>query len=178
MHPPKMTALKVLTSLRESRSADRLGAAGVAVGIVLVALGLILQEESIGMGTAIRTLGGIVFLSGLAIVVFGDSRRRAVAIAMAMRIAARYMARTSNWGWPDRVGLAGVAIGAALVVPALVLQIILGIGLVIALPAIIIFWTGVFLLIFGRFHRRGALDSRDLSSSSSPSRREGRGGRL
>ena len=164
-----MSAPEVLTSLRESGSADKLGAAGVAVGIVLVAVGLILEEELIGVGAAIRTLGGIVFLSGLAAVVFGDSRRRAVAIGQSKRVGARYIARTANWGWPDRVGLAGVAIGAALVVPALVLQIIFRSGAIVALPAVLIFWGGVFLLIYGRFYGR---------SPSSQSRTEGRGRRL
>ena len=101
MHPPKMSVLKMLTSLRESRSADRLGPAGVAIGIVLVALGLILEDSSVGTGGAIRILGGIIFLSGLGMVVVGDARRRAVAIGMSKRIGSRYMSRTASWGWPE-----------------------------------------------------------------------------
>ena len=167
---------KVLTSLREWRSADRLGPAGVAIGVVLVALGLILEGSSFGIGTAIRTLGGVLFLCGLSVVVFGDSRRRAVAIGMSRRIGARYMFRTANWGWPDRAGLAGVAIGVALIVPALVIQIIFANSLVVAVPAVILFWGGIFLLIYGRFYGRGALDTRGRPSSSSRSRRGGRGG--
>ena len=124
MHPLRMSLARMLASLRESRSADGLGAAGVALGIILVALGWILEEASIGIGSAIRTLGGISFLAGLATVVFGDSRRRAVAIGMSKRVVARYMSRTAYWGWPDRVGLAGVIVGLALSVPAVVLQII------------------------------------------------------
>ena len=173
MQPPKMSVPKMLASLRESRAADKLGSAGGAFGIVLVALGWILEGESIG--TAIRTLGGIIFLSGLAAIVFGDSRRRADVIGMFRRKGARYMSRTANWGWPDRVGLAGVAIGVALVVPALVLQIIFRSGAVIALPAVILFWGGVGLLIYGRFFRMDAEQTRPESSSPSHKEERGRG---
>lgn len=173
MHPIKMSMAEMLASLRESRWTDRLGPVAVAIGIVLVALGWILEEESLGMGGVIRTLGGIVFLAGLATVVFGDSRRRAVAIGMSKRVVARYMSKTASWGWPDRVGLAGVAIGVALIVPALVLQIIFRNGAIVALPAVLLFWGGIFLLIYGRFHGRDEVRTRDRPSS--PSRREGRG---
>ena len=155
MHPLKMSAAKMLASLREPRAADRLGAAGVVFGIVLVAIGWILEGEFLGIGAAIRTLGGILFLGGLGIVVFGDSHRRSVAIGIWRRICAGYMSRTAHWGWPDRVGLAGVASGTALVAPALVLQIIFRNGAVVAGPAALLFWVGVGLLIYGRFRRRG-----------------------
>ena len=104
MHPLKKDAARMLASLRESRSADSLGAAGVAFGIVLVALGWILEEGSVGIGGAIRTLGGVLFLAGLATVVFGDSRRRAVAIGMSKRVVARYMSRTAHWSWIPACG--------------------------------------------------------------------------
>ena len=126
----------------------------MAFGIVLVALGWILEGQFVGIGAAIRTLGGILFLVGLGIVVFGDSRRRAVAIGMSKRICAGYLSRTAHWGWPDRVGLAGVAIGTALVAPALVLQIIFRNGSAVAGAAVLLFWGGVFLLIYGRFRGR------------------------
>lgn len=173
MHPLKMSVAKMLASLREWRSADSLGPAGVVLGILLVALGWILEEQSVGAGAVVRALGGILFLCGLAIVVFGDSRRRAAAIGAAERTYARYMNRTAHWSWPDRWGLAGVVIGFALVVPALILQIIFRNGVVIAAPAVLLFWIGVFLLIYGRFHRRGWMRHRGLPSS--PSRREERG---
>ena len=177
MHPLKMSLARMLASLRESRSADSLGAVGVVLGIVLVALGWILEEASVGIGAAIRTLGGIVFLAGLATVVFWDSRRRAVAIGMSKRIVGRYMLRTAHWGWPDRVGLAGVIVGVALIVPALMLQIIFRNGAVVAGPAVILFWIGVILLIYGRFYGRD--DTQTGDRSSSPSGKEGRGrGRL
>ena len=176
MHVLKKRVANMLAALRESRSSDWLGAAGVALGIVLVALGWILEEESVGAGGAVRTLGGLLFLSGLAIVVFGDSRRRSAAIGLSERICSMYMSRTANWGWPDRVGLAGVVIGVALVVPALVLQIILRNGAIVALPAVVLFWGGVLLLIYGRFYGRRSMDTGSLSSSTSR-RERGGGGR-
>ena len=177
MHPLKMSVAKMFASLREWRSVDSLGPAGVVLGILLVALGWILEEQSVGAGAVVRTLGGLLFLCGLAIVVFGDSQRRAAAIGAAERIYARYMARTAHWGWPDRWGLAGVVIGLALIVPALVVQIIFRIGAVIAAPAVLLFWAGVFLLIYGRFYRRGKMRSRGLPPSASRGDRHG-GGRF
>ena len=73
MDPQKLRLARMLASLRESGSADGLGAAGVALGIVLVALGWVLEEASIGLDAVIRTLGGICFLAGLGTVVFGNS---------------------------------------------------------------------------------------------------------
>ena len=177
MHPLKTNTANMLASLRGLWRAGSLGPAGVVLGILLVALGWILEEQFIGAGAVVRTLGGVLFLCGLAIVVFGDSHRRVAAIGAAERIYARYMARTAHWGWPDRWGLAGVVIGFALVVPALVLQIIFRNGVVIAAPAVVIFWAGVFLLIYGRFHRRGQMRDRGLPSSP-PRTDRCRGGRL
>ena len=174
MHPRKMSVAKMLAALRESRSSNWLGPVGVALGIVLVGLGWILEEESVGIGGAVRTLGGLLFLGGLALVVLGDPRRRSAAIGLSERICARYMSRTANWGWPDRVGLAGVVIGLALVIPAVVLQIIFRSGAIVAVPAVILFWGGVILLIYGRFYGRRAMDTGSLPSSTS--RRERRGG--
>lgn len=171
MHPLRTTLARLLASLRESRSPASLAPAAVALGILLVALGWILEEQSVGVGAVVRTIGGILFLCGLGILVFGDSRRRAVAIGMSKDILAKYMSRTAHWGWPDRVGLAGVAIGVALIVPAVALQIIFRNGAVVAGPAVILFWVGVFLLIYGRFHGRGEMRTRYRSSS--PSRRGG-----
>ena len=175
MHPLKMSVARMLASLRESGSRASLAPAAAAFGIVLVALGWILEEESVGIGAAIRTLGGILFLAGLATVVFGDSRRRAVALDMSKRTLARYMSRTAHWGWPDRWGLAGVAIGVALIVPAVALQIIFRNGAVVAGPAVLVFWVGIFLLIYGRFYGRGEMRTRERSSS--PSNRGGGRGR-
>ncbi len=177
MYPLKTSVARMFASLREWRSAGSLGPAGVVLGILLVALGWILEEQSIGVGAVVRTLGGILLLCGLAIVVFGDPRRRAAAIGAAERTYARYMNRTAHWSWPDRWGLAGVVVGFALVVPALILQIIFRNGVVIAAPAVLLFWTGVFLLVYGRFHRRRRM--RDQGLPTSPSRRgRHRDGRL
>ncbi len=166
MHPLKMSVARILASLQE-RSIGSLGAVGVVVGILLVALGWILEEESVGIGAAIRTLGGIVFLAGLATVVFGDSSRRAAAIGMPKRILDKYVSRTAHWGWPDRWGLASVAVGVALIGPAVVLQIIFRNGAVVAWPAVILSQVGTFLLIYGRFHGRS--ENRPRNRSSSPS---------
>ena len=89
-----MSVARTLASLRESGSRASLAPAVAAFGIVLVALGWILEKESVGIGAAIRMLGGILFLAGLATVVFGDSRRRTVALDISKRTLARYMSRT------------------------------------------------------------------------------------
>ncbi len=146
---------KLLAALRKSRPADTLGSAGVVIGIILVAVGMILEENlGVGIGAAIRALGGVLLLGGLAAVLFGESRRRTAIIGAARRIAERYVAATADWRWPDRMGLAAVAIGLILVVPALVLQILFRAGAAIALPVVVLFWSGVGLLIYGRFYRR------------------------
>lgn len=167
MYPLKTSVARMIASLRGRRSAGSLGLAGAVLGILLVALGWFLEEQAIGVGAVVRTLGGILFLSGLAIAAFGDAQRRAAAIGAAQRTYARYMSRTAHWGWPDRWGLAGVAVGFALVVPAIVLQIIFRNGVVIAAPAVLLFWIGVFLLIYGRFHRWSQMRGRGLPSSPS-----------
>ena len=165
---------KLLKALRELSPSDTLGSAGVATGIVLVVFGIVLQESSgVGFGATIRSMGGVFLLGGLGAVLFVESRRRAAAIGAARCLGARYMAMTANWGWPDRVGMAGVAIGLVLLAPALVLQIIFGtpFGAIVIAPGIVLFWSGIALLVYGRFHRR------DARSYSSPSRRGGRGAR-
>ena len=166
----KTSVARMLASIRESGWAGGVGPGGVVLGILLVALGWILEEQSVGVGGAIRTLGGVLLLCGLAVVVFGDTRRRAAALGAAERIYARYMARTAHWAWPDRVGLAGVIVGAALVVPALAMQIIFRNGAVVALPAVIIFWCGVVPSHLREILRPGA-GSGERGMSSWPSRR-------
>lgn len=90
--------------IHQERLADTVGPAGVATGIILVALGWILEERSVGIGAAIRTLGGVFFLAGLATVVFGDSRRRAVGTGMSKRIVLRHLSRTVHWGLAGQSG--------------------------------------------------------------------------
>ena len=147
----RLGADKLLKILRESSPTDVLGAAAAAVGVILAASGIFLQESGAGIGEAIRMLGGVLFLSGLGIVLFWESRRRVAFIRAAGRVAERYMAATAAWRWPDRVGLAAVSIGLILLAPALVLQILFGtiFGVMVISPGIILFWCGVALLIYG-----------------------------
>ena len=161
-----------LAVLKKLSLADKLGSAAAATGIILVAFGIVLQDNSgVGFGATIRTLGGALFLGGLGAVLFWEPQRRAAVIGVARRIVERYMAATVTWRWTDRMGLAGVAVGLVLLAPALVLQIIFGtvVGTIVIAPGIVLFWVGVALLVYGRFHRRNA------RSYSSPSRSRGRG---
>ena len=168
---------KLRTALRESGPADTLGAAGAVIGIILVVTGIALQENTgAGFGATIRVLGGVLFLGGLGVVLFWKPRRRSAVIGAARRIADRYIAATAGWRWPDRMGLAGVAIGLVLLAPALVIQILFGtvFGVMIIAPGIALFWAGAALLIYGRFYRRDATRKPPLSSPGSgrqPSRR-------
>ncbi len=169
MQPPKIEVARMFASLRELTSPASLAPAAVAFGLVLVTLGWILEEESVGIGTGVRVLGGVVFLAGLATVVFGDSRRRTAVIGMSKGILSKYLSRTAHCAWPDRAGLAGVAIGVALITPAVVFQILFRNGVVVAGLAVILFWVGILLLIYGRIHGRVVM--RTGGRSTSPSRR-------
>ncbi len=164
---------RLLAALRGQSPTDALGSAAAAAGIVLVALGIVLREAGVDFGAAVRTLGGLLLLGGLAAVLLWEPRRRAAVIGAARRIAEWYMASTAAWRWPDRVGLAAMAIGLALLPPALVVQIIFGtvFGVMVIAPGIVLFWAGAALLVYGRLHRAKA----GRSSYASPSRREGRG---
>ena len=158
--------------LKKLGLADKLGSVAAATGVILVAFGIVLQEYSgAGFGGTIRTLGGVLFLGGLGTVLFEEPQRRAVVLGAARRVVERYMAATVTWRWTDRIGLAGVAVGMVLLAPALVLQIIFGsvFGAIVMTPGIVLFWVGVALLVYGRFHRR------DARSNSSPSRSGWRG---
>ena len=135
---------------------DGVGVGLVVAGIILVGTGIVLEDSEISFGAMVRTLGGVLFLGGFALVLFGKPERRSAAIRTSRRIVAWYTSRTARWGWPDRIGMAAVAIGFALVVPALIVQIMFRIGWVVAVPGVIIFWTGVGLLIYGRFYKRNA----------------------
>ena len=165
-------------SVRNLKLNDRLALAGALIGIVVVALGLILESYVGGLGTGLRALGGVIFLIGISTFVLGDARRRAAVQSRLRQVSARYMARTAHWGWPDRWGVAGVAIGLIFVVPALVLQIMFGsaLGAPVASVGVILFWVGIGLLIYGRFYRKDA--ERGGRSPTSPSRsgEEGSGG--
>ena len=168
----KMTD-KLLATLREQSPSDTLGAAAAVIGIILVASGIFLQDSGVAVGATIRTLGGVLLLGGLGAVLFVEPRRRAAVIGAWQRIVKRYVAATVTWHWPDRLGLASVGVGLVLLAPALVLQIIFGnvFGAIVIAPGIVLFWVGVALLVYGRFHRR---DARSHSSSSGRGRGDGR----
>ena len=145
---------KLLAALGASL-ANRLGLAGIVVGIVFFVLGSVLEGI---YGPAIRSLGGVILLAGLGILLFGEPRRRAAVIASARRVVDDYKNRTAHWRWPDRMGLAGVAIGLLLLVPAVFMGILFGAigGTLVMWPALVFFWGGAVLLIYGRFYRRSA----------------------
>ena len=149
---------KLYKALQELSPSDTLGLAGAATGIILVTVGISQQEMGVGLGATVRMLGGVLLLSGLGAVLFGETRRRAAVIGAARRIAERYVAATAGWRWPDRMGLTGVAIGLILLVPALVLQILFGtlFGAIVIAPGIVLFWVGAALLVYGRFSPRDA----------------------
>ena len=172
MSPSRINRPNGLAVLKNLGPADKLASAAAATGLILVVFGIVLQENlGVGFGATIRMLGGAFFLGGLGTLLLWESHRRAALLGAARRIVERYMAATVAWRWTDRMGLAGVAIGLALLAPALVLQIIFGtvFGAIVIAPGIVLFWTGIALLVYGRFRRREA------RQHSSPSGREGRG---
>ena len=100
--------------------ADILGLSVTIVGIILVAAYYIIRGEFYGIASIIRTLGLLFVTCGIAAVVFGSPRRRDALFRGAASVVAQYLAMTGHWGWPDRVGLAAVAIGAALLIVGIV----------------------------------------------------------
>ena len=84
---------------------DRIGVAAVAIGTGLVALGWLLEELDCVEGAAspLRIVGGILLWGGIAALLFGDPRRRALVIGKLRRLVHWYMAWTASWNWPDRV---------------------------------------------------------------------------
>ena len=171
---------KLFVALQEQSPSDILGSVAAAIGIILVVSGIVLQDNyGVGFGVTIRSMGGVLLLGGLGAVLFVESRRRAAIIGAARRIVERYMAATVTWHWPNRMGLAGVAIGLVLLAPALVLQIIFGssFGAIVMAPGIALFWIGVALLVYGFLLRRSAAQKHKRSSEASPSRERGRGDR-
>ncbi len=167
MWTPETDESKVVAVLKNVSPADKLGAIAAATGIVLVVFGIVLQEHSgVSFGATIRTLGGVLFLGGLGTVLFSEPQRRAAIIGAARRIVERYMDATVTWRRTDRLGLAGVAVGLALAAPAVVMQFLFGgvFGSIVVTPGVLLFWVGVALLVYGRFHRR------DARSNPPPSR--------
>ena len=163
---PRLPAL-----VRNLRLNDRLALVGTLIGILIVALGLILEPYSSGAGTGLRALGGVIFLCSVSAFVLVDARRRAAVQNKVQDIVARYMARTAHWKWPDRWGLAAAAIGLIMAVPMLALQIMFDAAFGAAMIGIALFWVGIGLLIYGRFYRKGATDEHRPTASTTRSDR-------
>lgn len=165
MSPSERAIAKLLELLKQLRRDDNLGAALAAVGIVILAIGLFLQGFSVGVGTPIRTLGGLLLLAGIAAFILATPRRRAVAIGTFKSVVGWYATKTVGWRWMNRTGLAAVIVGLVWLVPVLVLRIIFGqIAAAIMVPGILIFWVGIALLIYGMY--RAIKDARSTADSS------------
>ncbi len=157
-------------------SPGAVGSVGATAGAVIVAIGLVMEGNSEGSGAALRAVGGALLVGGLILLFFGDARRRAATINSLKRLVARYLARTTHWGWPDRYGLAAMVLGFAWVVPSLAIQIFVGNSYGIVIIGVLVFWGGFALLIYGRFYKRGEASVRRRNSSER-SHKEGRGRR-
>lgn len=172
MSPSERAIAQLLELLKQLRKNDNLGAALAAVGIVILAIGLFLQGVSVEIGTPIRTLGGLLLLAGIAAFIFATPHRRAVAIGTFKSVVRRYTTKTAGWRWMNRAGLAAVIVGLVWLVPVLALRMIFGqIAAAIMVPGILIFWSGIALLIYGMY--RAIKAARSTSDSSRPSE-EGR----
>ena len=167
---------RLLAALREARPSDLLGSAAAVIGIILVVSGIVLAGNGVEFGATIRVLGGVLFLGGLGTVLFVESSRRAAVIGAARRIAERYAVATASWHWTDRFGLAGVAIGLVLIVPAVAVQVLFGtaFGAMVVAPGLVLFWAGAALIVYGIYRRYAARKQRQQSGAP-PSRRGGRG---
>lgn len=176
MSPSERAIAKLLELLKQLRRDDNLGAALAAVGIVILAIGLFLQGVSVGIGTPIRTLGGLMLLAGIAAFILATPHRRAIAIGKFKSLVGWYATKTVGWRWMNRTGLAAVIVGLVWLVPVLALRIIFGqiaadTAAAIMVPGIVIFWSGIALLIYGIY--RAIKDARSTADSS----RSRKGGR-
>ena len=160
----KRDAPKTLKFLGETRMVDALASGAVAVGILLVALDMILQSQLEDFTTAFRIIGGILFLLGIATLVLGDARRREMVILLFRRVTARYMARSAGWGWTFRYGVAATVIGLILILPALVFQFLFGTTFGVIILAILVFCSGIALIIYGLYLRRRAAQKQGQSN--------------
>ena len=148
------------------RLVDAAGSGAVAVGIVLVALDMILQSQLEGFTTVFRVIGGISFLLGIGMLVFGTPGRRDVLLDQSKRLTGRYMAKSASWGWPFRYGVASTMIGLILILPMIIFQFLFGNTFGIAVLAIVLFWSGIALIIYGWWRRRKAARTRDASATA------------
>ena len=157
MSPSNEGMPRLPRAIREASPADALATAAIALGLLLVVFGTVLEERSgVELGVTIRALGGLILLGGIGVIAFWEPRRRAIVIGWARRLVASYLAATAAADWRDRVGLAGVLVGVALLPPAVVAQFLFGspFGVLIIAPGIVSFWGGLFLFVYGRFRRR------------------------
>ena len=172
----KGDASRLPVPVRDIKPNDRLALAGTLIGIVVVALGLILESYFGVLATGIRALGGVIFLIGISAFVLGDPRRREAVQSKFRDIVDRYMARTAHWGWPDRWGLAAAAVGLLLIVPMIALQIMFDTTFGVVVIGVTLFWVGIGLLIYGRFYRKEAAGDHRPTTSPTRSGREDGGG--
>ncbi len=173
MNTKKPKELLGLEHFKRLSPMDRIGAAAVVVGIGMVALGWLIEELGgvVGAVSPLRIMGGILLFGGIAVLLLYDPHRRAMVIGKIRWLVNWYQAKTASWNWPDRVGLAGVIIGLILVLPCIVLQIIFRTSFGMIILAVLSFWGGVGLLIYGRFYRRGSGENRPRRPTSSSPRR-------
>ncbi len=179
MSPSERAITKLLEFLKQWTTDDNSGAAVAAVGIVILAIGLLLEAVSVGVGTPIRVLGGLLLLTGILGFIIATPNRREIAIGTFKRVVRSYTTKTADWRWMNRIGLAAVIVGLAWIVPVLALRIIFGESALdfaasIMVPGIVIFWAGIALLVYGIY--RAIKDGKSNSDSSRPDE-EGRGRR-
>ncbi len=156
MRTPGADDTDALAWLKRLSLADKLGAAAIAIGVLLVAGGIYSQGDSGStLGGAFRTVGGLAILGGIAAIALWEPRRRAVIVRTAIVISNEYMARTAHWRWPNRYGLAAVIVGLALAVPGAMLGLLFGtvLGSLVLISAVVLFWAGVVMLAYGVFQQ-------------------------
>ncbi len=154
MSPFERGFTKLLELLKQLIRDDNGGAAVAAVGIVILAIGLLIQGVSIEIATPMRTLGGLLLLGGIVAFIFSTPNRREIVIGRFKSVVRWYTTKTREWRWMNRTGLAAVIVGLAWLVPVLALRVIFGriaadFTAAVMVPGIIIFWVGIGLLIYG-----------------------------
>ena len=147
---------------------DKIGVAAFLIGMGTVALGWTFEELDFieGAVSSIRNIGGVLLLGGIAALLLGEPRRRRVIIKGIRRLVDWYMNKTARWIWPNRVGLAAVAIGLISIVPTIILQIIFRTNFGLVILCVISFWVGIGLLIYGVIYRLRHRGNRKRHSSS------------
>ena len=169
MSPSERALTKLLEFLKQWTTDDNSGAAVAAVGIVILAIGLLLEAVSVGVGTPIRVLGGLLLLIGILGFIIATPNRREITIGTFKRVFRWYTTQTADWRWMNRIGLAAVIVGLAWLVPVMALRIIFGesaldFAAAIMVPGIVIFWAGIALLVYGIY--RAIKDAKSNADSS------------